>query len=308
MSVPTISVIIPTYNCAHWVGDAISSALRQALPPSQVIIVDDGSRDDTESAVAPFVSDVVQYVRQENAGVSAARNNAFARATGDFVAFLDADDVWHPTKLERQCRIMLRRPELAMLGTATFPWPGDVPTLDGNADEQVQDILWEKLVVRNPFTTSSILARRAAISPDGSPPFDRRLQGPEDYDLWLRIIRAGVGGVLSAPLTGYRASPGGLGNQVRTMQAGMRRILEKLDRSGAWADNGGGRLRRKSYAYFHYSCAVMNSMARNHGRVLFETARSLALFPSQFGADEVRTSWARPKLMAMSALRLLRIK
>src|SRR4051812_15034062 len=99
MSRPSISVVIPTYNCARWVTEAVDSVLAQVLPASQVIVVDDGSRDDTARRLEPYLSRAVEYVRQENQGVSVARNTGVARSGGEYVAFLDADDAWHPRKL-----------------------------------------------------------------------------------------------------------------------------------------------------------------------------------------------------------------
>jgi len=109
---PSITVVIPSYNCARWIGDAIGSVLGQSVQPSQIVIVDDGSSDDTEERVSLFDSPLIQYVRQANQGVSAARNNGLARASGDLIAFLDADDAWHPRKLEIQVLALRRRPEL----------------------------------------------------------------------------------------------------------------------------------------------------------------------------------------------------
>ncbi|HET6262971.1 MAG TPA: glycosyltransferase family 2 protein, partial [Chloroflexia bacterium] len=93
-----VSVVIPTYNRAHCIAHAIDSVLRQALPPHEVIVVDDGSTDDTATVLARY-DRRVRVLRQENGGVSVARNNGIAAASGQWIAFLDSDDEWAPQKL-----------------------------------------------------------------------------------------------------------------------------------------------------------------------------------------------------------------
>src|SRR3954451_14848952 len=108
-----ISVIIPSYNSARWISEAVDSVLAQTLVPQQIIVVDDGSRDDTRSRVRRY-GPPVEYIYQPNQGVSAARNTGMQAATGEFVAFLDADDVWHPRKAEFQLRVFSERPDVAL--------------------------------------------------------------------------------------------------------------------------------------------------------------------------------------------------
>src|SRR4051794_28952489 len=98
---PHVSVIIPTYNYGRFIGEAVKSALEQTLPADEIIVVDDGSADNTEAAVRQF-GDPVRYIKQANAGVCVARNRGVAESRGEFIAFLDADDTWEPTKLAKQ--------------------------------------------------------------------------------------------------------------------------------------------------------------------------------------------------------------
>src|SRR5437016_10401011 len=101
MSEPLISAVIPSYNYGHFITDAIESALGQTYPHVEIIVVDDGSTDDTREQLAPY-SERVCYIHQENGGLSAARNTGIRAAKGEWIALLDADDVWHPRKLELQ--------------------------------------------------------------------------------------------------------------------------------------------------------------------------------------------------------------
>lgn len=310
MSAYSMSAIIPSYNSARWIAEAVKSALAQTLKPSEIIVVDDGSTDETARVLDPYVKrGAVEYVFQQNAGVAAARNAAITRATGELIAFLDADDVWHPRKLELQQAVLSARPELAMLGSATYPWPGDLPEIAGAvSDAQVRFVSWSRLAVRNYFTTSSVVVRRSALGALGSAPFDPNLHGPEDYDLWLRVGERWETGNLNLPLTGYRSHLSGLGNQPETMRAGMSRILEKLDHGGAWKRTNVPLLRRKAHAYAHYSWAYMYGAAGWQRTALANVLRSLATYPIPFGADEIKLPGARVRLLAVILLRLMRLK
>ena len=103
---PLVSIIIPTYNCARYLPEAVNSALGQTCNSLEVIIIDDGSADETQEVLKPY-SDRILYLYQANKGVSAARNRGIAMAQGEFIAFLDADDVWLPEKLEKQLACLL---------------------------------------------------------------------------------------------------------------------------------------------------------------------------------------------------------
>lgn len=110
MSRQTVSVIVPTYNCGRFIGQAIDSILDQTQPPEQIIIVDDGSTDDTEQVVRRYSNHRIEYIKQANAGVSAARNAGLDAAIGELVTFLDADDRWRPTFVERMHEILIASP------------------------------------------------------------------------------------------------------------------------------------------------------------------------------------------------------
>jgi glycosyltransferase involved in cell wall biosynthesis len=301
MAQPTVSVVIPTFNSASLVTLAVDSALAQTAPPAEVIVVDDGSTDDTRRQVSAY-GDRVVYLHQPNRGVAAARNLGLRRATCEFIAFLDADDLWHPRKLELQLAAMTAEPDLALLGTARTPWPLD-PSLPVAGPATIRRVPWRDLAVKNYLTASSVLARRAALQRAGE--FDTTLQGPEDYDLWLRIAEVAAVANLDLPLTGYRVVPGSLSQQATRMRDGMRRILRKLDDRNAWA--GDFLLRRKAYGYCSYSCAYMNRAAGMPGRAMGELLRSILAYPLPYRRQEIRFPLARLRMWPIMFARLLRI-
>jgi hypothetical protein len=294
----TVSVVIPTYNSATLVTQAIDSALAQSAAPAEILVVDDGSTDDTRERLAAY-GPRITYLLQENQGVAAARNLGLSRARGQYVAFLDADDVWHPQKLELQLVVFDNNSELALLGTGRT-WPLDL-TLPRRGP--IRPIAWRDLAVKNHFVASSVLVRREALDRAGG--FDRSLHGPEDYDLWLRIAQTAAVANLELPLTGYRTSPGSLSQQVRTMRQGMRRILAKLDAANAWG--GDAWLRRKAYGYCGYSCAIMSRAAGLHLQAMADLARSIASYPFPYRSSEIAFPLARLRMWPIIVARLLGI-
>jgi glycosyltransferase involved in cell wall biosynthesis len=294
----TVSVVIPAYNCGHLIGDAIDSALAQSAAAVEVIVVDDGSTDDTARRIKAY-GDRIRYVLQDNQGVAAARNRGVAETRGEFVAFLDGDDVWHPHKLARQLAVLSESPQLGMLGTASFPWPAAViPEVPSSGLEIPEVVTWEQVAVKNRFMASSVIVRRAVLDLVG--PFDTSLQGPEDHDLWIRLAEQTVIANLRLPLTGYRDVPGSLSKRAATMERGMRRILKKLD--DRCALNGRPKLRRKAYSVVCHRCSFMYSEAGDHLAAVGRSLAALIAYPWPYRPDEVELVAERPRRL----LRILR--
>jgi len=224
--VPTISVVIPAYNAAAYVGEAIESVLKQTLPASEVIVVDDGSTDDTRS-VAERYGRRVTYLRQNNAGVSAARNLGVRIATGSWIAFLDADDHWRADKLQKQIDALNRNPSAVLVYS-------DFLIVEGNCRRIVEvcppQQLLPALRYRCPFMPSVVLMAREAFLNAGA--FDQTLQGTEDWDLWVKIVmkhstRAFVH--VAEPLTYYRVVPGSLSQRpIRQLQQYLGMVEHRL--------------------------------------------------------------------------------
>jgi glycosyltransferase involved in cell wall biosynthesis len=299
MTVAPVSVVIPTYNSAPFVVQALESALAQTVPPAEVIVVDDGSTDDTAARVGAFGRRVT-YVRQVNQGVSAARNHGIHLSGQEFVGFLDADDVWHPLKLRLQMELFEREPELALVGTRTFDWPAtQFPVVDPALTYPLSRVGWPDLVVKNRLATSSVVARRATLVQAGL--FDPALQGPEDRDLWLRVAEAARVANLEAPLMGYRDVPGSVSKQVERCRAGMLRILRKQDERERWG--GQWLLRRKAHSYVHHACAEILTAGGRHWRAVASCLRSWLWYPLPYRRADAKTAAERPKRLAVSLMR-----
>ncbi|MGE4048347.1 MAG: glycosyltransferase, partial [Acetobacteraceae bacterium] len=228
-----VSVIIPTYNRAGLVERAVRSALEQIYPPSEIIVVDDGSRDDTQGSLKPFL-DRMRYIRQDNQGVSGARNRGLAEATGNLIAFLDSDDVWEPWKLALQVTCLRQFPEILMLGTNAWEVSDkgvmrpdfmrtysayrcydrlrhrfqeqQLPTDDFSAPFFFGDFS-SPMFLGNFFVTSTVVVRRDALMQAGGFDIEMRNAG-EDYDLFWRICQLGQAGVIDAPTVRFRRGGG----------------------------------------------------------------------------------------------------
>jgi lipopolysaccharide transport system ATP-binding protein len=193
-----ISVIIPTYNSARFLRQAVDSVLAQDYRPIEVIVVDDGSNDGSEDALAPYGKEV-RYLRQTNQGPAAARNLGIKNAIGEWLAFLDADDQWLPGKLSIQAQVLSNHPNVGLVHTDSLFLDDATGRLwhEDRTRERYSGKCYEELFWRNAITTSSVLLRRACLEKVGvfdSGPKTQRANGAisffaEDYDLWMRLAR-----------------------------------------------------------------------------------------------------------------------
>ncbi len=187
---PLVSVVIPCYNSEKVIRETIESVLVQTERNFEVIIVDDGSTDDTAAIAASSGDPRIHILRQSNSGASAARNTGIRAARGSFIAFLDSDDIWFPDFLARTLALLAASPQSVMAVTNQY-WqriPGDLSTtLQGctGFDVSRTEIAFADLIRRNHISTSACVLRREIITECGL--FDTRLAVAEDYNLWLKI-------------------------------------------------------------------------------------------------------------------------
>ena len=184
---PIVSIIIPTYNRAGLITETLKSVFAQTYKDYEVIVIDDGSTDNTEEVLAPYM-DRIRYIRQENAGVSVARNRGMLAATGEFIAFLDSDDLWYPEKLEKQVACMKEHPEIGMTYTDYFlsADPG-LPKESRMATFQAGKLTLPQILAKKSINlTPAVMFRRDLLPKIGL--MDSVLYAAEDYDFWWRII------------------------------------------------------------------------------------------------------------------------
>ena len=182
--VTLVSVIIPTFNRAKFVTDAIESVLKQSYENIEMIIVDDGSTDETPPLLQRY-SDRAQLIRTENRGVSAARNTGFKQSKGELVCFLDSDDYWLEKKVERQIDYFARHPEMHICQTGEI-WIRHGRRVNPKKKHRKLDgWIYERSLELCIVTPSAVMMKRSLLDDVGL--FDEEMPVCEDYDLWLRI-------------------------------------------------------------------------------------------------------------------------
>ena len=181
---PTVSVIIPTFNRAHSLKEALDSVLEQTYQDFELLVVDDGSNDHTRQMLAAYPG-CVTYLFQENQGVSSARNLGIQTSQGTYIALLDSDDLWLPKKLERQIEIMEAEPALQLCHTEEIWIRRGVRVNQKKKHQKQGGYIFPNCLPLCVISPSSALIRRALFDEIGF--FDESLPACEDYDLWLRI-------------------------------------------------------------------------------------------------------------------------
>ncbi len=223
-SMPRVSVIIPTYNRADLLPQTIESCLAQTYPDLEIIVVDDGSTDTTAEAVARYGAKVM-YVRQDQQGVPKARQHGLQRALGEYITFLDSDDLMAPTKIERQVQALNEHPEVGLCHGWYYTIDEHGRKLDLMTDMPATDVLTE-LICRCFIWSGAPLMRRAWLDAVGlySSAWER---WSYDWDLWLRLALAGCPFYcLREPLGAYRIHANALSSNVEVVD---RRIFGILD-------------------------------------------------------------------------------
>ena len=201
---PSVSVVIPTHNAGLYIVDALESVFNQTYQDFEVIVVDDASTDDTDIRLQPYGSRIT-YHKQAHAGSAVARNRGLLAAKGRYIAFLDADDLWLPEKLEKQMAVTEREPDAVLIYT-DFNRSADpvaVPA-SGLSARKFRRVGQEfhSLLRQNFLHTSSVMVRREALAESGI--FDPKLMNAQDWDLWVRLAEIGKFSYVDEILTHYR--------------------------------------------------------------------------------------------------------
>jgi glycosyltransferase involved in cell wall biosynthesis len=270
-----ISVVIPSHGAAAWIRRAVDSALAQTYAAHEIIVVDDGSTDDTAAIVASY-GDRVRLILQVHAGVSAARNRGVAAATGEWLAFLDADDAFRPRKLALQKAAVDADARLRLVyGAARVVSGGrELRTIEAFPSTK----LWPALRYRSPILPSTVLLRRDSFLAVGG--FDASLRVAEDWDLWLKLLHAcspaafhGIDEVLSD----YTLVEGSLSHDpMRLFETKMGMLEDRLLVGTGALERL--RWRREIRAFFHIDAAIV-LRERCDPRALAFAARSLLDWP-----------------------------
>ena len=229
---PTFSVIVAAYEVADVIAEALESIRRQTVRPLEVIVCDDGSTDDLDTALAPYREEIV-LMRKENGGEASAKNAGAGVATGDFVLILDADDVYLPERVGALTELARARPDLDILTTDGVLVAGGRAmrrVYDRSSRFEVDD--QRRAILQRNFIFGLAAVRRELLLAHGG--FDESILWTTDWDLWLRLILDGsLAGAVAEPLALYRLRQASLTARRRELASGKIATLAKADRNAA---------------------------------------------------------------------------
>jgi glycosyltransferase involved in cell wall biosynthesis len=281
-----VSIVIPVFNGGRYLRRTIDSVLSQTYRQFEVIAIDDGSTDDSLAVLAEY-DDRIRVYRQANCGnVGAVRNAGIERSVGEFVAFLDQDDWWEPTKLEAQISVFRSNASIGLVHTGVCYFDQDLDREVGpqNPAGRPQDLIgccFETLLLDNAICNSSVLIRRSATETVGACSLEIAGNTVQDYDLWLRIAQVSQIGFVNRKLTYFRLHSSQGHKDRRAMLREELRMLNRL-----WPQNHGpsARVYRSRIGQLLDELAVAHLDASSPWRARwyfvlgFETSRSLRAF------------------------------
>ncbi|MDZ7362471.1 MAG: glycosyltransferase [candidate division KSB1 bacterium] len=258
---PLVSVIIPTFNRADFLREAIDSVLAQTEKDFELIVVDDGSTDHTKEMLAAY-GEPIHYLFQPNAGASAARNRGIRRARGRFIAFLDSDDLWQPKKLSRQIEWMAAHPDIMLCYTDEIWIRRGVRVNQKKIHTKAGGWIYPLCLPRCIISPSSVLMRRELFDAVGL--FDEQLPICEDYDLWLRVASRFEVGFIPEPLIVKR---GGHPDQLSHREWGIDRYrvtaMMKIYESGVLSEAW----RRQTAEMICFKCRILENGFRKRNKI-----------------------------------------
>jgi len=284
----TVDIIIPAFNAARFLPFSLESVVSQTFDDWRILLVDDGSTDNTAEAVAPFLDRLgskLRYIKQENRGLPAARNTAIRASTAEFLALLDADDVWLPCRLSEPVKILVERPQVGLVyGLITgidqenrpgITWLGNLSDADGHIAPQ---IYMRKVELPCP----TITFRRKCVDEVGF--FDETMRATEDRDLWLRIALRYEVGFVPKVLAYYRLSPNSMSTDPQRMLQAQLKFIRKHYGSGGC----GLRPRQIALARSYKQRAEALRVQSQPWAALMSALQAVALYP--FDMDNPRTA------------------
>ena len=224
-----VSVIITTFNSMRFFPETLESVLKQTFSDIEVIVVDDGSSDGISDWITSVVDSRVVFHYQSNQGVSSARNTGISLARGEYIAFLDGDDFWTPSKLERQVEVLDLEDEVGLVHTWLALMDEESRLTGRVMKPKSEGEIWEEIVESNMIACSSVMVRRSCLDVAGI--FDSALIVAEDWDLWIRVAAVCRISVIKDPLVQYRIHPSSKSKRYPEMVEDFRTIIERAFQS-----------------------------------------------------------------------------
>jgi glycosyltransferase involved in cell wall biosynthesis len=271
----TISVVIPAYNSARYIRETLESVLAQTYPPLEIIVVDDGSTDETSAIVQSFASRV-RLLQQEHQGVSEARNFGIQQAKGDYIAFIDSDDLWLPEKLALQAACIIEKQVVWVSCFADYLNDSDGRILYNYRRKLYEGDVLEKLFLKTFIRSPTPLVKRTVFEEVGYFNEDFETRATEDTDMWLRIAAIYPLGVVRQVLAFVRLHPASTTSR-QSVDEKMRSKLLRVDQAVARQPQRLARYKNRALAriYLSSGTTLLKQGEYERARLLIDKARSL---------------------------------
>jgi len=276
-----VTVIIPTFNSAQFLTAAVDSVLAQTFKDFEIIVVDDGSTDNTEDVLKSY-GDKVRYIKQKNQGVSVARNTGIKNSSAKYAAFLDSDDVWMPAKLEKQINALENNPKSKACYTEYISVSEDMKPQELKRLRAENSVLNDLLLRGNVIgPPSTILCERELFEELGG--FDSGLSLSADWDMWIRLACVTELTFLKEPLIKYRLHGSNMSKNVKLLEDDTVRMLEKAFAIESLSSELRAK-RKSSFAYHYIVFAKAYLRARQYKDFFRCVARSATSDIKQIGS------------------------
>lgn len=297
---PQVSVVIPAYNSMAYLPDTLDSVLKQTFTNFEVLIINDGSSDNIVEWASKIIDPRVKLISQANQGASVARNTGIINAQGEYVAFLDADDLWEPTKLEKQVNCLDENSQVGLVHTWMLLIDRENKPTGRVMKSTVEGNALHRIIERNSIACSSAMVRRSCFEDLGL--FDISLHFAEDWDMWIRIASGYQFTVIKESLIRYRQHPNGKSKKYFSRLEDFRNIIEKAFESIPFELLY---LRNRSYGYINlivaWKCLQNNDI--DHQTINHFRRQALAHYP------QICFSWEYMRLsLAMLLMRCFKAK
>ncbi|QLE56154.1 glycosyltransferase family A protein [Nostoc sp. TCL26-01] len=275
---PKVTVVIPSYNGMKYLPATVESVLQQTFRDIEILIINDGSTDNIIEWATQITDPRVRLISQENQGLSGARNTGIINAAGEYIAFIDADDLWLPTKLEKQVQCLDNSPQAGLAYTWTA-WTDETGKPTGVVvASHVEGDVWEQMVVNDKISNgSSAMVRRVCFDKVGL--FDRELTSSEDRDMWIRLAAHYHFAVVKEPLTLYRRHSQSMSKNRPKMLKNIRRVFEKTFES---VPTELLYLRNRSYAWIFLYTAWTCMDEKNYQEAIKFRQQAILHYPQIF--------------------------
>jgi glycosyltransferase involved in cell wall biosynthesis len=225
MNQPKVSVVVPAYNTMKYLPETLDSILHQTFSDFEVLIVNDGSSDNIEEWFEQIQDSRVKSISQQNAGLSSARNTGIRHSQGEYIAFLDSDDTWEKTKLEKQVKYLEEHPSIDLIHTWILLIDEHGISTGRILKSFAVGDVWQQLIQQNIIACLSVMVRRHCVESVGG--FDETLRSLEDWDMWIRIAKNHKFAVIQEPLAYYRQIPTSMSKNFQVMEQSFNTVIEK---------------------------------------------------------------------------------